>query len=504
VAREFIESPEERARREELGLRRALLADDSIQAIKTVVGQSFDSQHTVTRLNKFAHLAKAWSLYKRLTKERTRPVYSVPPTRHLLMPEGTDPEVHAAAQVSYRDLCKEAELDARMRAACFFAVGANHAFLYTRYVKSLDRVVIDVIHADNMWIIPHPDAPLEAIAYIYGKPVWHDGKWCTWFVYWDSQCTFQMDEQFHLRPFTAAEKNTPVRLHEMAAMPFVPLHAYDRTGHYWNVTEGSDAVAADLSTKLMGLLGLRNLKTRGFRQLFVEGGGQGLPKGQTLDEESVFVLEGESRLSSLDTQSDSSHYLAMLDAVKLDASANAGVSRARLNQDRTGADSSDDTGLHEQRGEIAQVMYAAEMAQFEVMRMVSREAGRPIPDEAILENDFGEIEFRADPEGTLNIWEKLRGMGAMNTLDILKRINPEIRTDDEAWREFERNLAVEARRIEMQRALQMSPTMTMEAPGQNAQANGALGPQVRDGQMTGDEAAKKAEGGTQNYGEGEE
>jgi hypothetical protein len=136
--------------------------------------------------------------------------------------------------------------------------------------------------------------------------------------------------------------------------------------------------------------------------------------------------------------------------------------------------------------------------------MVSREAGRPIPDEAILENDFGEIEFRADPEGTLNIWEKLRGMGAMNTLDILKRINPEIRTDDEAWREFERNLAVEARRIEMQRALQMSPTMTMEAPGQNAQANGALGPQVRDGQMTGDEAAKKAEGGTQNYGEGEE
>jgi hypothetical protein len=170
------------------------------------------------------------------------------------------------------------------------------------------------------------------------------------------------------------------------------------------------------------------------------------------------------------------------------------VSRSRLNQDGT-PDSASDTGLHEQRAEVVQMMYAAELEQFEVLRMVAREAGQELPPEATLDVDFGEIEFRADPKGTIELWKLLRSMGLMNTLDMIKRINPEARSDDAAKAEFERNIEVESWRVQAMRALQMNADMEPDMPGQNAQANGALGPAVRDGQMTGDEAEAASRAG---------
>jgi hypothetical protein len=141
-------------------------------------------------------------------------------------------------------------------------------------------------------------------------------------------------------------------------------------------------------------------------------------------------------------------------------------------------------------------MYAAELEQFEVLRMVAAEAGQPLPADARVDVDFGEIEFRADPKGTIELWKLLRSMGLMNTLDMIKRMNPEVRSDDDAWSEFDRNLAVEAKRVEMMRALQMSADMEPDMPGQDAKANGALGPLTRDGKITGDEAERMSREGS--------
>jgi hypothetical protein len=494
VAREFIESEDENARQRRLAVRRSLLSDNSEEVIRRVIGQSFESPLVQTRLLRFAPLAKGWSLYKRLVNERTRPVYSVPPTRILKLPEGSA-EGLKAAEDRYRDLCMETCLNERMKAACHMAVGENHAFTYTRYVEQLGKIKISLIHADNMRVVPHPDDPLEAIAYIYGKRVWVNGEYRTWYVCWDSVYTFQFNEQFQVVPFTPAEAASPIRRHEMPRMPFVAIHAHERVDNYWSVTEGDDAVAADASTKLMGLLGLRNLKARGFRQLHAAGDISGIPKGQIMDEESVFFTGPETSVNTLDTQSDSAHYLAMLDHVKLDAAANQGVSRSRLNQDGT-PDSASDTGLHEQRAEVVQMMYAAELEQFEVLRMVAAEAGQELPANARVDVDFGEIEFRADPKGTIELWKELRSMGLMNTLDMIKRMNPEVRSDDDAESEFLRNIKVESWRVKEMRALQMNADMEPDMPGQNAQANGALGPLTRDGKITGDDAERMSREGS--------
>jgi hypothetical protein len=96
------------------------------------------------------------------------------------------------------------------------------------------------------------------------------------------------------------------------------------------------------------------------------------------------------------------------------------------------------------------------------------------PDFAI---DFHEMEVRMSLKDQVEIWRELEKDGLHSPVDSIMAINPEIKSEDEAWAEFERNLKHRGKKIELLRALN-APSDVENDPGRSPQDNGALGPRA--------------------------
>ena len=452
--------------------RRVLLyRDASEELIKEEVRKIFRDPTVQRLLEPFARLAASQNLFKRVVDTISSPIYAVPPVRRL------DPE---GEQDGFEDLSKQVRLNETMDLAARLLNACNHVFLYTRWIESLQRVVINAITPDMMVVIPHPDDCLTAIAYIYQRQVRSaDGKYLSHWVYWDDEITFEINHDGNLA-------SAPV-LHGLPAMPFVAIHRRERWAHYWDDTTGEDLVSAAISCAILNLLSIRKLKVQGFNQLVVQGDLPGFPKGQIMDVQSAIVAGPGISVTSLQNEATAENYLTLLDAIKTDAAASRGISRARLNQEK--AAGSDDVGLDEERASMVRIMLRAEHDQFEVLKMVYPGLSA---DAQIANVDFAEVTERTDKKNLLEIWDLMRKMGLRNVLDDVKALNPEIRTDGEATDELARNIAITSKWVEAMRALNMAHDVQAGAPGQNAQQNGAMGPMVRDGMMSRDMAGEMA------------
>jgi hypothetical protein len=488
AAKAWLSSPEEKARRQLAQSRRYLLQDNAQNEIKREIARLFTDATVKERTMMFAHLAQSVTLFRRVIAERVRPVYLISPVRSLKDPAGQD---------KFQRVVDETYLDAVAPRWLTAALGTGAAFAYPRYVQRLDRIVIDVIPACSVTVIPDPDDPCRELAVIYDKQVFTaDGKSETWHVYWDDTITFQMDANDNVVPFEKG--GDAYRPNTLGIIPFVAIHPYGRMGAYWNPTGGTSLVQANMPICALTALALRKLKARGFNQIVVTGDALRFPKGQAMDEESAILAPEGTDVHEIGTEADSANYLDMIEALENRAAAEFGISRARLNQDKVG----DDTGLTEQRAEMVKLMAEAEHELFEVLKVVSGETtDRQIPADAEMSIDFGEYQFRADAEAELRVWREKRSQGVRNILDHIKSENPEIRTDEEAKAEAMRNLSTESWFIEERRALNMPEGASVTDPGQDPAANGAMGPAVRDGKLTKDQAAAMAVTGDTNVAE---
>jgi hypothetical protein len=480
LARDVLGSAEDKQRRVKMAERRAIYEDDSEAAIKNEITRIFNDHTVKARAYQFAPLAKSFSLAKRIINEKARPVYVVPPVRAVKS---------RTEQDRLASIANETALDDKLSSALAYALAQNHAFLQTRYVERFDKIVLGVIPADCVSVIPDPDDPHRELAIMYDKRVWRNGEWVTWVVYWDDEVRFDIDEHGNKVVPKGGEK------HALGRIPFTHICPVPRvSGQYWNTTSNDDLFATQKAGNLMTLLGLRKLKARGFPSMVVSGDIRGFPKGQLLDEEVPLQAPEGTSIQDLQNEATADNYLTMLDALESRAAANNGISRARMNQEKDG----DDTGLMEQRSEMIKVMRPVELAQFEVFKAVSQEypdESRRLPLDAEMSIDFGELTVRVDPKAELEVWDMRRKMGVANVLDQIKSSNPEIRDDKEAWNELEQNMEAEAEFIKRRRALNVSEQADNQQPGQSPEANGAMGPKVRDNEMTKDEAADQATGG---------
>jgi len=486
LARAVLASPEDESRRAHQRRRRALFEDDGEAVIKDEINRIFSDPTVKQRVYGFARLAKSQNLAKRIIMELARPAYVVPPVRTV------DP---ADEQERFSRLVTESVTDERMSHGLVMGLVENAAFVQDRYVARLGRVVTSVVPADCVAVVQDPDDPLLEMALIVDKPVLKtDGTRVLWRVYWDDEVKFQLDESGNVVPF--AKGGPAVTPHGLGRIPFTAVHTVTRTGaDYWNLTSNDDLFETQKAVSLLMLLALRKLKARGFRSLIVTGDLRNFPKGQLLDEEVPIQAPEGTQVTETAEEAAAKNYLEMIEALEMRAAANRGISRARMNQDKAG----DDTGLMEQRGGTIQIMRPVELARFEVLKAISREypdPARRLSPEATMAIDYGEIEHRVDPKEELEIWEARRRMGVASVLDQIKATNEEIKTDEGAWQELDRNLWAEAEFVRRRRALNIPEDMTAQEPGQDPRLNGAMETPVREGLMSRDEAREQARGAT--------
>lgn len=476
---------EERQRRQKAFERRLMYQDRGDAMVRVLIDKLFDDPGVKERVNRFVPLARSESIFKFFTDEIARTAYMLPPRRRI---EPADAE----QEKRWKAIEIELQLNARMDMAARMALACNSAFLYTRYVERLDKLMVDVITPDRVTVIPDPEDQLSAVAIIYDKPVWNaaTGAYEVWRVYWDDMINFQFDATGNLTPFQAGGNPKPQE-HNLGRMPFVAIHATPRSGNYWDYTTGDDLAEAQRACSLLQILSLRKLKAKGFRQLAVEGNVAGFPKGQTFDEEIIVMVPEGASLQDIGTDADAENYMALQERIKLGIAASRNVNRRRLNAEGQ----VDEQGLAEQRAGVLKFMAPAEVEEFEVIKLVSREKpSLALSPDLKMYPDFGNVPLRVDRKAVLEIRDIERKAGLRTVIDDIIEDNPAYSVE-EAEAELEDNIETQSQWVEKIRALNMSQKADAAEPGQSPEENGRMGPKVRDKEMTADEAADQAKGG---------
>lgn len=478
-----VTDPAEKERKRLAQRRVDLLFQNTDGILTERISKLFKDPAVRARILGFVPMAAATAVFCRTINEIAGPAYQVSPTRKVLAGEGREPDKEQTKR--YRDLARITRLDFKLDLACHIGLACNSVFVHHRYNDRLGHL-LDVLTPAQVSVITDPEDTQRELAIIYEKEYRKpDGQTECSYVYWDDEETFAFSK--HGMRLTAS---TP---HTLGRLPFVPIHMTERPcGQYWDTTTGHALEAGDEAAMLLMALTLKLHKSAGFKQPIVIGDIVAFPKGQAFDEENAIVAPEGTRMETLDLTSPAEHYLATLRDLVQRVSANNGINLDRLNA-KAGAESSD-LGLQERREDAIKIFRWAEEECFEVRRLYSRYTpGLALDDDARVSVDFGEMSLRTDPAGTLELWKSKISMGLRNELDNVRALNPEIDSDEEAWEEYQRNLDIHAEAVDRMRKLNMGSDASPDMPGQDARQNGAMGPMVRDGEMTADEAAMMAD-----------
>jgi hypothetical protein len=485
IVHEHVSSTKEQARRAEASKRVKLYRDDFAQLIAYRFSTIFKSA-VYKRIEPLIPLLGGTSFLKRVSNETGRPLYARAPMRRVVVK--SEPEAVKTAQEAYAALCKEMQLNACMDTAARLITACGAVFLCVRYVASLERQHLDVVTPDMLSVIPHPEAKTVPLAVAYVTKWLNDQPFEH--VVWDDKRYFSVANGAVLGEVTP---------HDYGVIPWVDIHLPGRTNEYWQPTINADLVSQDEQSKLFDLVGVKKVKTQSHLQVSYIGDSEAFVKGQVLDEESVLHAESGS-INVLNFESDPSKVLDAKLAAESAVAANHGLSRDRLNQ--TSANPSDD-GLQERVAELAGVFVPAEGRLFDVVKVLSREHPEwkgTIPDDAQVLVDLGQLHHRVDRTTQLAIRREETSRGLRSRVDDVLDDNPEYAGDrEQAMAHLREKSREEAIVVEQQRALNAPADADAENMGQSAADNGAMGPAVRDGDMTRDEAAQAAEGGDSAY-----
>ncbi len=497
---DIVTSRAETARRQQASVRVRLYSDDYTDILREQIGGVFLEPAVISRLLRFSQYAGASSIVKRVSDEVARPLYARAPFRRVMMPGELEPATpdgedgfklpeSSPQQQAWNELAAEMRLDRKHDLVARLLTPCPDMFELVRYVPEFDRMCLDVLTPDMVSVIPHPQDYTQALAIVYDSSWDYRGRVCQR-VLWDDKRVMVLDE-----------KGDVIRVvdHDYGLIPIVQIHRKERVGCYFAAQEGNDLVAAAAFEMLMDIITVRKLKTQSHIQLAYSGDIDRVIKDQVSDEESILMVNGGAasgagQLYPINLESDPSPLLKAREMIETNVAANYGISRDRLNQ-KTG-DVGEDVGLKERVNELAQVMAEAEQSLFTIVKQVSREHPRhKIAPDAKLVVDLGSLHDRVDRSTQLAVRREEKSQGIRSAVDDVLEDHPEFGGDRRLAVAFiDEKAREQAVVVERQRALNLPQDGGAGEPGQSPQQNGAMGPNVRDGKMSKDDAAAQARG----------
>lgn len=434
------------------------------------------------RVAQFATFSSSLSIFRRVVNELATPVYNPPPLRVVVGEDGTT--VDEVGNAAYFDICKAARLNQRMDIACRMMGACNDVILGPKYSTGLKRLVVDVITPAISEVITHPDDPSEMIGFLYQKQAMRPGEHANW-VFWDDSEAFEVGKNGQIVRVLSRDEHP-------GFLPFMAIHATERVGSFWDENTGNDLVNAQMTAGLALAHALRLHHTQGHTLIAIAGDPANFPKEQMLDPEVPFYAGEGNTVTAINSPTDPGPHLRTIEMVTMAVAANNGLSRERMN---ASGPPTDQAAMYERRYETVQVMAEAEQRLFALVAKVMG-AALPLAPGARLAVDFPDVSAKGDRKTQLEVRKMERHQGIRSVLDDVLEDNPELGADRTAAKAYaESRMEEEAWYIEKRRALGISGEATSATPGQPQEQNGAMGPAVRDGHMTKDEAAAQAHTG---------
>lgn len=489
---DLLSSGPERVRRRGACERTDMLRDDFYTIIKMMISDVFREGTVRNALNELAPLIGASNFFKRICDEKARPVYAMAPTRRVFTDEkdlNEDTDAISPEQEAWNALEKEMHYNAKLDLVARLLEAHNDLVVLPRYLKRQKKMTLTILTPDMYSIVPDPEDKTCGLAIFYDTERDEYGATVS-FVGFDDTNIYNgniTNGTFSAKP------------HDYGRIPAIQIHRRARWGCYFDSTTGSDALNAAKTLMLYDLIIMKKIRAQSHLQLAYEGDLENLVKGQITDEHSILVAQGNSKgkgFHLLDLQSDPTKIIAAKNDTMEVCAANHGISLDRLNQ--RAIDISEESGLKERVMELAGVMSCVETELFEEVKLIAN-AEHPkykLPEESKLNVDFGPFLARVERKTQLENRQTERSMGLRSGVDDVLEDNPELRGNRAKAMEFiDQKMKEEAVIVEQRRALNIPADYTSDQPGSSAEENGAMGPKVRDGEISRDEAADSATGG---------
>ncbi len=363
---------------------------------------------------------------------------------------------------TYQQFLKLFPVDVIMREVDEKLVYHEDVWVQYRVRESTKEPVLDVVSPAKFWAVHHPKDVTQLVAIIIDQHTSDDEKKARYLV-WTAEESFYLDGGRRYM----GETSSP---HSLGRLPGVlaSIRPPSAKGCLLTQTPAADLVAAHEAVWFLGVLLLKESKSAN-KQLYHTGDTSTAVMGQSADTESDVILPEGVSTQAIDRSMDLSQYMTTATHILEQAAANHGLPPSVLHQ--RDATSGSEVNLRripirELRKKRIPILRDVERRLVEVESLVNESN---LPEYKIIPLgfaiDFGEVQQPLTEAEQDLVFEKRRQLGLTDTLDEIRRRNPDLKDDDEALAELARHTKNETKRIRLMRELMaLSGSMGQATP----------------------------------------
>jgi hypothetical protein len=324
--------------------------------------------------------------------------------------------------------------------------------------------VIDVTSPAKFWAVSDPKDATRLVAIVLdqkpdGATPLHEPHYRVWTA----------DEQFQLdgecRFITESLKPNPLgRLPGVLASVRPPTSK----GQLLAECPAADLTAAHEAIWFINVLLVKETKSAN-KQTYHTGDTTSAAIGQTADTESDVVLPEGVTTQAIDRGMDLDQFIQTATHILESAAANHGLPPSVLHQ----RDAASGAEIHLRRIPIRELR----KRRIPIMRRVERELAAiqsamnatELPEFAFDAKDwaidFGEVQQPLTEAESLKVFEQGRRLGITDTVEEIRRRNPDLKSNEDALRVLAGHVAVETKRVELMKSMiAQSGSMGADAP----------------------------------------
>jgi hypothetical protein len=436
----YINNKTEIARRSAAQKRDAYYEGRGDEHIETLIDAAFKDPETRRLRKAMIPWGKSNNVLRRVSSELAT-VYSEPARRRI-----------AGDVEAYQRLAELANVDAAMRTLDEKLVYHEDVWLQYRVRKDDASPVIDVISPASFWAVADPTDATRLVAVILDQTpdgdapahVPHYRVWC-------ADETFQLDKAGIF--ITDSYQPSPLgRLPGVLATTRPPTFK----GRLLAEAPAADLTAAHEAIWFINVLLVKETKSAN-NQTYVSGDTSAATVGQTSDTESEAVLPEGVTVQAVDRGMDLQQFIDTANYILESAAANHGLPPSVLHQ----RDAASGAEIHLRRIPIRELR----KKRIPIMRRIERDLAEiqalinksDLPAYAFSVEgwgiDFGEVQQPLTEIEQDQVFEERRRLGLTNTLEEIRKRNPDVANDGEALKLLQGNIIVETKRVEFMQGL---------------------------------------------------
>lgn len=355
----------------------------------------------------------------------------------------------------YQEIQTQMRLNDKMGRVNFYLNGLNDLILFPAIYGN--RIDLNILTPDKVTVFEDEDDPtmIEALAiedFYYNE----QGKKITLYYFWSPLEHYILDENFNkqyvfgneqgLNPYWEFNKDRQSH----CFYPFIAAHNTPRCHSFWDETTGMDLFEATKSIAIKNSF-IYFMFPMQFKQMAIQN--EGIDTGQQSVKNPqikspLHVMQTNGQTQVLDWQSQLVQLKEIVESQLYQVGSNYGISAENFKLTAVETSGFARMIAKERLLEIRanQVKNYREIeAQIFLSSAIANnlyQLGSEISESSKFSIDFKEPGFPSDPSMELDVLQKKISLGMTNILDEIKKQNPDIKTDDEAEAELDRNIQI--------------------------------------------------------------